>query len=160
MWEKPWKYKEGFVICGGLIVAGLLLQWLLGPLGWSLAVRPYNWILLGLLVFLTVLGHALSGRFYALEWMSKATAAVPTLLTVSLLAVVMGLMRQVPPHSEPTDALGITRMLGFWPFVLVYVYAIYQVGLAVMTTVMRWRMGAPLWRALLFGCSHLGSYRS
>lgn len=156
MWENPWKFKEGFVICGGLIVAGLLLQWLLGPLDWSLAVRPYNFILLGLLVFLTVLGHALSGRFYALEWMAKATAAVPTLLTVSLLAVVMGLTRQVAPHSEPTDALGLTRMLGFWPFVLVYVYAIYQVGLAVMTTVMRWRMGAPLWRALLFGSSHLG----
>ena len=156
MWEKPWGYREGFAVCGGLVLVGLLLQWIAGPLDWGLLGRPYNWLLLVLLILLTVTGHALSGRFYVLEWMSKATSTVPTLLTASLLTVVMGLTRQVPPHAEPTDALGLSRMLGFWPFVLVYAYTVYQVGLAVMTTVMRWRMGTPLWRALLFGSSHLG----
>lgn len=156
MWEKPWKYKEGFAVCGALMLVGLLLQWVFGPVAWSLVERPYNLILLVLLIFFTILGHALSSRFYVLEWMSKATAAVPTLLSVSVLLLVMGFTRQVGPYAEPTDALGLTRMVGFWPFVLVSVYAVFQVGLTVMTTVMRWRMGTPLWRALLFGSSHLG----
>ena len=27
MWNKPWTMKEGFLIGGGLIFAGLMLQW-------------------------------------------------------------------------------------------------------------------------------------
>ena len=156
MWVKPWKYREGAVVCAGLICIGLLLQFSVGPVDWSLLERPLNWTLLIVFSALIILGHALSGQYYVFEWMGKAVAAVPTLLTSVFLMIVMGVTPQMPSVMPPADDLGLTRMLGFWPFVLVHVYAMYQVGLVVMTTMTRWRMGTPLWRALLFGAVHLG----
>ena len=31
MWTKPWTFKEGFLIGGGLIFAGLMLELSVGP---------------------------------------------------------------------------------------------------------------------------------
>lgn len=36
MWVKPWKMKEGFLIGGGLLFAGMLLQVATGPIRWEL----------------------------------------------------------------------------------------------------------------------------
>lgn len=36
MWNQPYTYKEGFLIGGGLIVTGALLQVAMGPLDWNL----------------------------------------------------------------------------------------------------------------------------
>lgn len=156
MWKHPWKFSEGLVICGGLIIIGLLLQWLLGPIDWSSVSGPYNWLLLVGLVFVTIVAHSFSYQFHVLEWMSSPVAAVPTLLCIAALMAVMGLTRQVPPMMPPSDALGVTRMTAFWPFVLMNVYAMLQVGMAIMTTATRWRIGIPLWRVILFCAIHLG----
>ena len=156
MWTKPWKYKEGTVICLTILCVGLLLQFTVGPIDWGQLGRPLNWVLLIVFSALIILGHVLSSQYYVFEWLGKATAAVPTIITAVVFMAVMGVTVQVPSGMPPTDAVGVTRMLGFWPFVLIQVYAMYQVGLAVMTTMSRWRMGAPLWRALLFGSFHLG----
>ncbi|MBP5197025.1 MAG: cytochrome c biogenesis protein CcsA [Bacteroidaceae bacterium] len=156
MWTKPWKYKEGAVICLGLLCVGLFLQYTIGPVDWGLMERPFNWTLLIVFSALIILGHVLSSQYYVFEWLVKPTAAVPTLISAVVLMIVMGVTPQVPAGVSPTDAVGVTRMLGFWPFVLILVYAMYQLGLTVMTTMSRWRMGAPLWRALLFGSVHLG----
>ena len=50
MWNKPWKMKEGFLIGGGLLALGLLLQIALGPIDWSLLAWPVNLVLLVLLL--------------------------------------------------------------------------------------------------------------
>ena len=67
MWVKPWNMKEGFLIGGGLLVVGLLLQIVLGPIEWSLLAWPVNLILLVLL--LTAIGvlFALRRKVYAFE---------------------------------------------------------------------------------------------
>ena len=35
MWTKPWKMKEGFLIGGGLLALGLVLQAAVGPVHWD-----------------------------------------------------------------------------------------------------------------------------
>ena len=35
MWTKPYGMKEGFLIGGGLIIAGLMLELSVGPVGWD-----------------------------------------------------------------------------------------------------------------------------
>lgn len=156
MWTKPWKYKEGAAVCFGLLCVGLLLQYFIGPVDWGMLERPLNWSLLIVFSALIILGHVLSSQYYVFEWLGKSTAAVPTLVAAVVLMIVMGVTPQVPSGMPPTDSVGVTRMLGFWPFILIQVYAMYQVGLAVLTTMSRWRMGAPIWRVLLFGSFHLG----
>ena len=35
MWNRPWSLKEGFLIGGGLIIAGLMLELSIGPVSWD-----------------------------------------------------------------------------------------------------------------------------
>ena len=46
MWNKPWTMKEGFVIGGGLIAAGLALELSVGPVVWDAFSWPVNGIVL------------------------------------------------------------------------------------------------------------------
>lgn len=46
MWNKPWNMKEGFLIGGGLIFAGLALQLSVGPVVWDAFAWPVNGIVL------------------------------------------------------------------------------------------------------------------
>ena len=46
MWNKPWTMKEGFLIGGGLIVAGLALELSVGPVVWDAFSWPANGIVL------------------------------------------------------------------------------------------------------------------
>ena len=69
MWTKPWNMKEGFLIGGGLLLVGLLLQVALGPIDWSLPAWPVNLILLILLLGGIGVMYALRRKVYAFEWM-------------------------------------------------------------------------------------------
>ena len=43
---KPWTFKEGFLIGGGHIIAGLALQLSVGPVVWDAFAWPVNGIVL------------------------------------------------------------------------------------------------------------------
>ena len=56
MWSKPWTMKEGFLIGGGLIFAGLMLELSVGPVVWETFAWPINGIVLaGFMVMLTAM---------------------------------------------------------------------------------------------------------
>ena len=46
MWSKPYGMKEGFLIGGGLIITGLMLQLGCGPIDWNAFRWPVNGIVL------------------------------------------------------------------------------------------------------------------
>lgn len=60
MWNKPWKYREGFAISIGLLITGALLQVSIGAMEWLVFMWPANIIALTALVIV-------SGLFYALR---------------------------------------------------------------------------------------------
>ena len=80
MWKKPWKMKEGFCIGGGLLLLGLLLQLVLGPIEWSHFAWPVNIIVLACLLVLLGAVFAPRGRVHAFEWMMPLGAAGPALV--------------------------------------------------------------------------------
>ena len=60
MWNKPWNMKEGFLIGGGLIFAGLALQLSVGPVVWDAFAWPVNGIVLaGFMVMLTAMVYCI-----------------------------------------------------------------------------------------------------
>lgn len=151
MWNKPWSMKEGFAIGFGLMVTGVVLQLCMGPVEWSLLSWPANIIILALFVLLAILMFALRSKAYALKFLATMPCAVPALVLTSALTIVMGLTRQVPDGQPAADWLGITRMLSFWPFVLLYVYLtviLIQVTLVQLTHFK--------WRKLPSVVSHIG----
>ena len=80
-------------------------------------------------------------------------AAVPTLVYAALLTVAMGLTRQVAPHERAIDPIGLTRMLSFWPFVLIYGRLTGIVGLIAIRQILHFRL-----RELPSLLSHLGVF--
>ena len=128
MWNKPWKYREGFAISIGLLITGALLQVSIGAMEWLVFMWPANIIALTALVIVSGLFYALRSKVYLFRFMTQVEAAVPALATASVLTVIMGLSRQVADGHPAMDPVGLSRMLSFWPFVLIYLWNVVIVA--------------------------------
>lgn len=144
--------KEGFLIGAGLLATGEMLQLSAGPVVWELLAFPVNLILLALYVVLLGAVYALNDKVYAFRFIASPRAAVPALVYAVLLTAVMGLVRQTAaPH--PADPVGLTRMLSYWPFVLIYVWLSLIVGLVALRQLVHFR-----WQRLPSLLSHAGLF--
>lgn len=151
MWHKPWRIKEGFAIGAGLIVTGLVLQFSVGPVEWSLFTWPANIIALGVFLLLSVIIYAYRGKVYSFRFLATYTCAVPALVMTAALTIIMGLTAQVREGSPPADLLGITKMLSFWPFVLLYLWIALILAQVSLVQLLYFK-----WRRLPSLVSHLG----
>ena len=126
MWTKPWTMKEGFIIGGGLIFAGLILELSVGPVVWEAFAWPVNGIVLAGFLALIAAVFLLRKRVYAFRFIGTYQAAIPTLMYAVLLTIIMGLTRQTE------NGTWLNNMLVFWPFVLIYVYMAVILGVTVL----------------------------
>ena len=132
---------------------GLALQYSVGPIDWSAFAFPINAICLVLYLAFLALIYALRHRVRLFSFFFTTEAAVPTLIYAALLTVAMGLTRQVAPHERAIDPIGLTRMLSFWPFVLIYGRLTGIVGLIAIRQILHFRL-----RELPSLLSHLGVF--
>ena len=110
MWTKPYGMKEGFLIGGGLIIAGLMLELSSGPVDWDAFRWPINGIVLaGVLAFIAII-FLLRERVYGLQFIGTYKAAIPALVYAVVLTIIMGLTRQ------EVNGTWLNNMLSFWPF--------------------------------------------
>ncbi len=150
MWNKPWKLAEGFVISSGLVIAGLLLQLTAGPVHWDLFQFPLNLIALLILLALLVLGYVLRDKVYFFRFSMTNAAAVPAIIFAVGMTALMGFIRQ---ESSPHDVLGFRHMLTSWPFVLIYIWMAWILGMTFIHQVHHFS-----WRKLPAVVSHLGLF--
>ena len=153
MFNEVWKMKEGFVFGAGLILVGLALQFSVGPIHWSVFAFPINLSFLIVFLRILVLAYWLRRRVRLFSFLLTAEAAVPTLIYAAALTVVMGLTRQVSAHERAIDPIGLTQMLSFWPFVLVYLLLATIVGLITLRQILHFRL-----RELPSLLSHVGLF--
>ena len=153
MFNEVWKMKEGFVFGAGLILVGLALQFSVGPIHWSDFAFPINLIFLIVFLLILVLAYWLRRRVRLFSFLLTAEAAVPTLIYAAALTVVMGLTRQVSAHERAIYPIGLTQMLSFWPFVLVYLLLATIVGLITLRQILHFRL-----RELPSLLSHVGLF--
>ena len=151
MWHKPWRMKEGFVIGAGLVIIGLILQFSLGPVVWSLFAWPINIIVLGIFLLLSGIIFTFRSKVYGFRFLATSTCAVPALVMTAALTIIMGLTAQVAESSPPADFFGITKMLSFWPFVLLYLWIAFILAQVSLVQVLHFK-----WRRLPSLVSHLG----
>ena len=151
MWHKPWRMKEGFVIGAGLTIIGLVLQFSLGPVVWSLFAWPINIIVLGIFLLLSGIIFTFRSKVYGFRFLATSTCAVPALVMTAALTIIMGLTAQVAESSPPADFFGITKMLSFWPFVLLYLWIAFILAQVSLVQVLHFK-----WRRLPSLVSHLG----
>lgn len=153
MWNKPYTLKEGTVIVAGLLVTGGLLQVTLGPLEWGLFAWPANFITLILFVFLLIVAYLLRKRSYFCLFMSTMQAAIPAIAAAAILTLIMGVTKQVAEGKRPMDPVGLTKMLSFWPFILVYVWMTAILGEVTINQIARFS-----WRRFPTLVSHVGLF--
>ena len=133
--------KNGFLIGGGLIAVGLVLQLSIGPVAFDALAWPVNGLVLAVLLALIAAMTLLRKRVSSFRFLGSYQAAVPAMAYAVSLTIVMGLTRQ------KADGSGLHHMLTFWPFVLTYVYMAVILGVTVL------RRQKP-WAAL----SHVGLF--
>ena len=140
MWAKPYGMKEGILIGGGLIVAGLMLQLSVGPVDWDAFRWPVNGIVLAVFLALIAVIFLLRKRVYGFRFIGTYKAAIPALAYAVVLTIIMGLTPQLN-YSSSTRVEGsmwLNNMLSFWSFVLVYVYIAVILGLTVLRQLKIW----------------------
>ena len=149
MWTKPWTMKEGFLIGGGLICAGLMLELSVGPVVWEAFAWPANGVVLAGFLAIIAIIFLLRNKIYACRFIGTYQAAIPTLVYAVVLTIIMGLTRQT------ANGTWLNNMLAFWPFVLIYVYMAVILGVTILrrlTHLTSWRRDIP------FLLNHLGLF--
>ncbi len=149
MWEKPWRYKEGFLIGGGLLAIGTVLQSTVGAVKWELFAWPVNLIVLILFILGIAIIYILRKKVYALGWMMQYHAAIPALIYAMALTIVMGLTVQTSQGGIPW----FSQMLSFWPFVLIYTWMTLIAGLVTLRRAANFKI-----KEIPFLLNHLGVF--
>ena len=153
MWTKPWTMKEGFLIGGGLIFAGLMLELSVGPVRWDAFAWPANGIVLAGFLAIIALIYIL-GNYqlkYAFQFIGTYQAAIPAMVYAVVLTIIMGLTRQ------QVNGTWLNNMLSFWPFVLIYTYITVILGVVTLKRLcmLRWHLNI---RDIAFLLNHLGLF--
>ena len=145
--------KEGFLIGGGLIFAGLMLQLSVGPVMWDAFAWPANGLVLSaFFVMLTTMVY-LRKKVYAFQWMTTYQAAIPAMVYAVVLTIIMGVTRQ------QVNGTWLNNMLSFWPFVLIYVYLTIILGLTIHRRFRRiFRGQGTMKHDIPFMLNHLGLF--
>ena len=148
MWTKPWTMKEGFLIGGCLILAGLALQLSVGPVVWEAFAWPVNGLVTGDFLLLIAAIYLLRKKVYGCQFISTYQAAIPALAYAVVLTIIMGLTRQ------ETGGSWLNNMLTFWPFVLIYTFVAVILGQIIIRHALhfQWKRDIP------FMLNHLGLF--
>ena len=153
MWTKPYGMKEGFLIAGGLIITGVMLELSVGPVIWDAFCWPVNAIVLAGFLTLIAFIYLLRKKMYGLQFLGTYKAAIPTLVYAVVLTIIMGL---TPQRSRAAgDSMWFNQMLSFWPFVLIYAYMALILGLIILRRIQYftcWHRDIP------FLLNHLGLF--
>lgn len=163
IWEQPWGYAEGFIVAGGIVIAGLMLQLTLGNINPTLFASPINIILGALFVIGLLATHFFAGRNRIVRWLSGVYATVPSIIVLIVLCVFLGVLPQfafdTPTEHLPPNffsILGWHSMTTSWPFVLSCLYMLIILGL---TTLRRTKQKQTV-RDFGFYLNHLGLFLS
>ena len=161
IWEKPWNYTEGFIVAGGIALAGLLLQFSLGNIKPTDFGFPVNIIIGALFVVGLLCCHFLLKDNHIVRWLSSVRSTLPALLVMLLFIVILGLTPQFtinePQEHLPNNIfsrMGWYRMTTSWAFVLLCFYTLVILGL---TTLKRTRKPQS-WRLIGFYLNHIGLF--
>ncbi len=149
MFKKPLNMAGGFIFGGLLAVAGLLLQVVCGPVNWDVLAWPVNIILLLVFIALLLAFHCLKKKVGFFAWMASSSAAVPSIAWALFLTIVMGLTAQIPSRGW------LGSMITFWPFVLVYIWLTFVVGLVALNHLGRLTRS---WNEMAAVLNHLGLF--
>jgi len=143
----------GLLFGAGIVLIGLFLQLTVGAIEWTCITYPINICLVIFFLILLVIGYIFRARIRFVRWMGQYPAAISALAWVIFLTLILGLTKQIPEDQSENGIWGISSMLSFWPFFLVYCWLASILGMVVLSHLFPFR-----WRHLPFIFNHLGLF--
>ena len=153
LWENPWGYVESFFIGFGLMVTGFFLEVFVSTSNTFVLSYPYNLIfLLGYVSVLFVLYQWFSTS-PIVRWLTKVPASISSIVLVTMLVMVMGIIPQVSSENNIINNLGLNHITSNWAFLLVLFQFLTCLGLISIKRILQFK-----WSNIGFIINHLGLF--
>ena len=142
--------STGFIFGGVLVLAGLIVQAVKGPVDWDdLLTHPAGIVILVIFSVLILTAFLLRKKVGFFGWLGSPAAAVPSIALALILTIVMGLTAQIPQRGW------LGSMITFLPFIFVYTWMTAVVGMVALNHLSRLTRS---WRDVSAALNHLGLF--
>ncbi len=128
VWHFPWKYREAFVICSGLLIIGFLLEIVTGSQGIQALQWPKNLYAGLIFINLITILYFYFKKTAVIHFLSHIPAAISSLILITLLVLLMGFIPQTNQPNGLIHKLGINHMTRSWTFALAQLYFLSVLG--------------------------------
>lgn len=151
-WGNTFGATQAACLVGGLFATGVALQLTLNGRGVPGPVWPVSGALLAVFTVAIVVAAWLAGRSALLSALSEVPVTLACFAGIGALGVIAGTVPQTPP-AEPGLAarLGAHAVTTSWPFVLLLLLLLTNLGIALVRRLIPWRAGSAR-----FALGHLG----
>ncbi|PCH77143.1 MAG: hypothetical protein COB98_04200 [Flavobacteriaceae bacterium] len=119
LWDTPWGYAESFLIAFGLLVTGFVMEATLGLQTAVSLVFPYNLILLVVYIGVLIALYKWASHHPIVRWLSKVPASITSIVFVTLLVMIMGIIPQISSDNYLVNLLGLNHITTNWAFLLI-----------------------------------------
>ncbi len=153
LWESPWGYVESFFIGIGLMLTGFFLE-ISSASNLSFTISyPYNiYFLIGYVVFLIVL-YRFFETTQVVRWLTKVPASISSIVLVTVLVMIMGIIPQIPSENVIINNLGLNKITSNWAFLLILFQFLTCLGLITIKRIAQFKIGN-----IGFILNHLGLF--
>ena len=153
LWENPWGYVESFFIGTGLIITGLFLE-VFSTSGNAFTLSyPFNLIfLIGYVLVLFVLYKWFSTT-QLIRWLTKVPASISSIVLVTVLVMIMGIIPQVSSENKIINNLGLNHITSNWAFLLILFQFLTCLGLISIKRILQFK-----WSNFGFILNHTGLF--
>ena len=153
LWENPWGYIESFFIGIGLIITGLFLEVFSTSNNVFTLSYPYNVIfLIGYIVVLFVLYKWFTNS-QIIRWLTKVPASISSIVLVTVLVMIMGIIPQIPSENKIINNLGLNHITSNWAFLLILFQFLTCLGLISIKRILQFK-----WSNFGFVLNHTGLF--
>ena len=158
MWKQPWGYLEGWTICAGIFITGMVLQFSSGKIDPESFRFPVNLVAGAAFLSFMFVFHLISKKNKSLTWFVSHTAAITSLVSLLFMVIIMGLTRQLPSSLDVSAEswfvrMGFMQMTVSWSFLLLSFYFLWVLGLVILR-----RLNYFKWKYTGFILNHAGLF--
>ncbi|QKX04027.1 hypothetical protein HN014_03610 [Aquimarina sp. TRL1] len=153
LWETPWGYLESFFIGLGIIITGFFLEVFTGQTSSLTLTYPYNIYFLIIYIVLLYVAYKWFSSYQIIRWLTKVPASITSIVLVTTLVMVMGIIPQTTSDNAVINTLGLNRMTTNWAFLLTLFLFLSCLGLITIKRILQFR-----WSNTGFILNHLGLF--
>jgi len=153
LWESPWGYVESFFIGIGLMLTGFFLEVMTTGNATITLSYPMNiYVIVGYVLLLIVLYKWFTNT-QLIRWLTKVPASISSIVLVTVLVMIMGIIPQVTSENSIINNLGLNHITSNWAFLLVLFQFLTCLGLITIKRLFQFK-----WSNFGFILNHLGLF--